>query len=72
MDYEHDDQFEDERDAAERFRYHIIVDSLEDDEAHVLDTRTGKTLMTGTIPDCHAYATVIARLGRLPLIRTAH
>lgn len=41
--------------TASRFRYHVIVDSLADDEAHVLDTKTGKTLTTGTVSECHDY-----------------
>lgn len=41
--------------AAARFRYHLVVDSLEDDEAHVLDTMTGKTLLTGTVGECQDY-----------------
>lgn len=46
---------EDAFEAASRFRYHVIVDSLADDEAHVLDTMTGKTLTIGTVGECHDY-----------------
>jgi hypothetical protein len=46
---------EDAFEAGSRFRFHIIVDSLLDDEAHVLDTHTGKTLFAGSNRDCDRY-----------------